>query len=669
MLRHPHDLSTLDEVPNGLNHLFFYFEPKLADEQGQVRRNFVDLRCFQQGSSVLRGQGKWSGDFQGRPGLAREFAELIALERPPETTLGTNIQGFKNFFRFLDSIDGDAKIDSVKHLTDRHGQLLKRWLKARNVKASSYRHIKAIVSKVRSSKSLSSLLWPAPDAPVLPVQVDVQLLAARRLYKAMVREAGGVKAMLREGSVLADAGHDPRSAPAGSGAWNQRDNQAWLVRQTFSEVSACSDDSDQPPRPFYFSGHPHGPEYCPPGMSERQRETYPGKLRWLTPSRDDTSVFLWLFLLATRWNLATALAIDATGQWAFDHPTKPEFKVLSAYKARAGKHQLAFSRAKPEWRPFQIVQFMIERTEPLRRLVQARLTVAKRKAVRDKSSKLAKKIGELDSLARSPWLFHSLTDMSEVLCIRETESGPLNKLARAVAERHGETLDHPDLAKWKTSHCRDAWVGHVYETSEFDIVLAAAAIQHKDASKMGNYLTKARYQKLSERRVRSVQDAAFAEINRDGPLNLTRLRLLVANGSISEEESERLLDLGMQTQVGMRCKDPKNPPRNIAPQHPKGTLCAVQRCTGCGHGAVFDDSLPLLARRLVVLEERRSKTPVASWIGSSLEAEAGSVAAALGLFDLESVVAKMTAWKLKLKDGDASKPRHLSPLPMRNAEP
>ncbi len=72
--------------------------------------------------------------------------------------------------------------------------------------------------------------------------------------------------------------------------------------------------------------------------------------------------------------------------------------------------------------------------------------------------------------------------------------------------------------------------------------------------------------------------------------------LLANNKTITREQEERLRDLRMRTQVGMGCWDPLNPPRHVAPKHLPGTLCAVQRCTLCEHGVVFEETQPETAR-------------------------------------------------------------------------
>lgn len=412
----------------------------------------------------------WAGDFTGRPALATQLATLYRVTRPTAVTSKSARAALRMLFRFLDT-DLAGEVSDIRDLTDGHGPAFKRWLAAANLSDDTYGQAKTLVDRMRSLEAVPALFWPARDRDAVALQDDVDLLGMRRLFNALKHEGRSIKLMFAEGERLARLGGDPRGSSFGEGArisaWNRRENHAWLVAQLTRECliskAAFRSAGGRGLNQANDESQKHdGPSYLAPGMTERGSQGFVGKLRWFHPSYHDTAVFLWLFMLGTGWNLSTALGIDVTDDeaWFEDHPHKAEFKVLHAFKGRSHRHVFALSLERPEWHPFSVVRFMVERTAPLRANLRQRL-VLEEEANSDRPSNAREaEIERLRSAIRSPWLYHVVNKVGDVNAFGHRDSASLNEVARLSAERGGLLETHPSLARMSTSVARDAWIGY-----------------------------------------------------------------------------------------------------------------------------------------------------------------------------------------------------------------
>ncbi|MBX9827481.1 MAG: hypothetical protein K2Y27_21115 [Xanthobacteraceae bacterium] len=643
--------------------LRLWIEPANGDDPYEA-----DLREFAIGGSAERiperSRAGWAGNFSGRPKLAGEFAEMVRVTRPSEDRLTATRWAMRHLYRFLDETPDATEVDSAAAFTDGHGPAFKHWLGQRS--AGAYRSAKTALDRMRELQGLPRLFWPARAHDVASATETVDRAGMRRLYRALKSEAKSIKGMFAEGQRLADRGRDPRGQRRipGSAAWHRRENHAWLVRELTCErlidrkelladggqglIKANDPDTEK---------H-DGPEYLVPSMTERGREGMVGKLRWFHPSYHDTAIFLWLFLVGTGWNLSTALAVDVSVDvsgnetWLQRHPHKDDYVVIHAFKGRADRHQLALSMERPEWHPYRIVQFMVERTRPLRATLRYRLEQIREKHRRAPSRKSEQRIAALEASLRSPWLYHVVNKTGEVGSFHNEDAGRLNEIVRGVVGKHGLLDEHPSLAEMMTSVARDAWIGYAYVQSGYHVMMTKLAAQQANARMLKYYLRQRRYRDHSEDQVRTFHEAVFGELRAGRAVDPTRLRLLVRNGEITEDQERRLLDLRQRTRLGMGCLDPTRPPREIAPGHRDGMVCRVQRCTGCRHGVVFAESLVPLARACAELIFIKRSIPLTAWTGSSFEDELASLEETLLQFDAATVEAEITVWLGKLKSGD-----------------
>lgn len=618
----------------------------------------VDLREFAVGGKVenvpTKSRAAWAGDFNGRPDLALEFAQYFQRERPEPVAIKTLKNTYRGLFRFLDAIESKSGsyVTSISDVTDAHGAMMLEWLGGTT---STYRRAKTLLDALRRAQGLPALFWPARKPDPVSVVEPIEPEAVRQLAIALKHEARSIKRMFDEGERLALKGRDPREGIHLSQSWARPENRAWLIRHLTSDRLLEKNEfkGADAYRGLAQEGF-RGPSYLAPNMSERGREGIVGALRWFYPSVQDTAVFLWLFLLQTGWNLSTALGVDISSEenWYQAHPHSPGFAVIHSFKARADRHQFTISMTKPEWRPYRIVRYMIERTEVLRNTLRYRLELARAEYDSDPSDKNSGKIQELKALIRSPWLYHTINKTGEVSGFKSQDASHLGDVARAVADAHGLLERFPTLGKMVTSDARDAWIGHAYVQSGYQVMLAQLAAQHSNLRTLKHYLRSRRYRGFSEEQVRKVQDAAFSEIAANRIVDPSRLRLLVTNGAITAEQEQRLQDLRQRTRVGLGCLDPRNPPSQIAPDHKSGALCRVQRCTGCQHGVVFKESLQPLARASAELIQIQRTIPYSAWKGSSLEDELASIEQTLKSFNQAEVEAALLDWSQKLESGE-----------------
>lgn len=623
--------------------------------------NPIDLREFFEGGSGVDRSGTWTGDFEGRPQLAAEFREYLEREPLGDDSLAKRLTGARNLFRFLDDAKDLPTVTFAADISEIHGIRIKRWLSARGVKSPhTYQDIKTVVQGCRDMLGLTPLIWPARDPDAAPAVAEPDYPGIQRLSLAVRQEAREIKAMFQEGNRLVDLGKDPRVGPRLKDAWTRRENQAWLIHRLTSVRLPLKDELSRLNATRVYQAVDTegtsvlGPQYLAPCMTERAREGYVGKLRWFHPALYDTAAFIWLVMLHTGWNLATVFGIDISedGSWFERHPHQPGFIVIHAWKDRADRHQFAICQERPEFHPYQVIKFMIARTARLRETLRIRLRRLEEENRREPSAELRRRIGDLHIAVKSPWLYHSLGKGGDIGWFKSgAGSTPLKHYIRAVAEKHSLVEEHPYLASLSPSQSRDAWINYAYASTGQTLVAQYAA-GHRNRRTLRYYLAARRYRRYSEKKFRVFQEHVFSEIAARR-LDPTRLRILVQNGQITPEMEARLLDLRNRTRMNMRCLDPLDPPKEVAPDHIASELCRVQRCTGCPHGIAFDDALEPLAHALADLHAERRIRPLDSWRGTSLEDEERSIAATLRQFDPEAVRAAYLARVDQLKSGEA----------------
>jgi len=612
-------------------------------------RYVADLTEFAVGGTDdgrVRGRKAWGGDFTGRPAFARELTAALQLLRPPEKAFVKWMTSIRVFFRFLDfkeSLRDCPRTDGCAQVTDAMGVQLRQWLASNS---SAYRAIKMTLNSMRSLHGVRPVFWPnrRPDneTPREPPSQE----GMRKLYHALRHEGRQVKAMFAEGQRLASFGADPRV----NGGWDAVENRAFLTYRLLQDGVPNRAKLALAGAEELLMGD--GPSYLAPTMDPRFGRGLSGALRWFVPGRAEMAVFFWLFMMGTGWNPSTACGVDASDPdgWWQPHPQSDKFAVIHAWKGRSDRHQFTISMTRPEWHPYRILEFVMERTAPLRLQVQNRLADARRRFADDPGVLLEREIADLEKLSRSPWLFATRV-MGTVSGFVGNNDSFLLELARAVVEKNGLDGDDWRLGGIVAKDARLAWIGHVYVHSGYHQLLTMLAGNHGSLRTTLHYIRSTRYRAYSEQRIREVQDALFSEIAGGRVVDPSRLRLLVENGHITPEQERRLMDYRQRTSLGMGCLNPVSPPPQVDPDHRQGALCRVQRCTGCPHGIVFPESMSPLARRQAELLHLRRSMPMTAWQGSSLADEYESVEQTLAHFDAGLVQAEIAEWTTRFNEG------------------
>lgn len=610
----------------------------------------VDLRCFRDGAFLTgltaQAAANWTGDFRGRSRLIEEL-EPVLSERYGQASRATwksTLHSLRCFWRYLD-VDSDfLPIEDLAHVTDAHGVRFRRYVFDNGKGILVYKQMRTILQAARHYYGQRPLFWDGLSHPAPKDKNTPSPEAVRALYSALKQEARSIKRMFAEGEALAAAGLDPRGevSEPGSAAWETRANHAWLVRaltrqfipdkRVFTETQALGLHKPNTPDQYH-----KGPTYLAPGQEERAREGIVGKLRWFFPALHDTAVFFLLFQIGTGWNMSTVCNLDVSDleAWVEDHPIRKDLKILRSWKARAGRDQIAISLARPEFHPYGILHFMIERTQVLRATLYTEIDRIEAEMAECASSARLKVLersrDQMTVKARSPWLFLATNKIGEISAIDVT-TPHVNAVLRATIARHDLGRFADELADLTNRQFRDAWIGYAYEKSGYQWLIAQIAAGHTGPETLRRYLAQRRWRLHDERQIRVLQDAIMAEIRDRRLVDGAALRMLVQTKEITEEQRQRLDDYRMRSRLGVGCRDPRHPPTAVAPGHRGEHLCAVQRCTICRHAIVFPDSLEGIARRKAELIVIQETMPMASWLTSSYPEELEATEFTLRLF-------------------------------------
>lgn len=608
----------------------------------------VDLTEFAEGREVSRGswqQGAISEPFRGRPRLARQLAETFQARYWPsnKTTAARIKDDLREFYRFLDSCDdGHMPVERLEDLGNSHTAAFKVWRDSSGRNNGVGSHVRRLLLEAAEYFNLEPLHWPA-----LTIRRDyygdlegaTDPILLKKLSSAICTELRGLKTMHMAAERLADEGCDPREFDVDRrrGAlspWRNIPNIAHLVRK-FTLSGSFPDYATNTPL-WHKIVHSIRSlsidfEYRTP-ISPKVKAGLHAALLWFYPSQSEIKLFFDQFLIDTGWNVSTALCLDINN-WVIDFPLKPNFKVLKSLKVRgSNSYQYALSGANAEFRPYQIVRYLIQRTEPLRAILRAELAELERLPVdRATVDEVEQHRARLLEAIRSPWLYITSNNAIRVSQL-SVEGNQLRAAAREIARAHDIRDADGNVPNFTASDFRKSFAEFTYGDSGYQWLLSRIALGHADAAKLHIYLAHRRLRRHGFDQVRKFQDALFDEIGRREVVDPAALRLLVHHGKLTDEQRRRLIDARERTRVGMGCLNPCAPPRRIAPAHRGPGPCRVQRCTLCPFGVVFKDSITGLALRTAELLEIERRIAVETWLQSDYPEELESQKLALALF-------------------------------------
>jgi hypothetical protein len=621
-----------------------------------------DLTALATGVNNLRGSRKYT--FAGRPLLATDFLIPIQdyLTNISPNSFSAVRASLTLLWRFLDAHE-HLDVSYIKDLTDVHGSALTLWLS--EASQNLYRLLKTIVAFARRYYDLPELFWPTlhdrDDGADRSDRADIDPTALRAVFKALVTEAQLIKEMFLEGRHLAAQGTDPRQGRRlrrrDRTPWNVRENHAWLVhklalptiitKRTFLEQGASGLHTARNNEVHYVPG----PTYLAPGHTDQATRGFAAKLRWFYPSLFDTVIFYLLFQLTTGWNESTCLNLDVTrSDWETTHWLQPKLKILKSFKSRSNSFQYAVALENAQWRPYQIIRYMLLVTQGLRNRLL--IDIADLEALQSSADSVAlrHRIAHLKILFKSPWLFHSLDNVGEVVALSGSAFNyAFNGAIRALILRHDIRNKNGLLCNFKGSDWRDAFAAH--SNSATGVFSASAGLGHVAQRDINRYLNQPRLRRNAYTNVRVLMRKAFDEVQSGILLDGSTLRVLVQAGSITEEQRARIADYKNRSRLGMGCINPTSPPTKIAPDHRAGELCRHHRCSECSNGVLFDDSADLLVKRYAELIKIQEMIPATTWNISSYRDEMESIQSILDHFDKATVEALQEAYLARFSSG------------------
>lgn len=620
----------------------------------------VDLHIFAEGQSEKPiSAGAWSGPFSGRPGLIRQLAPVIQAELlgTAELTAREAIKSLRAWWRLLDAVESAAKdagqtmarVEDVRLLTDMHREAAHR----SGMRRTTFNTLRRYAGLTLTALGAGRLYWNAPEdsEPKRHLPTDEQTKALRIALKQAWNK-------VRQRWALADRCRASAIEPD-----DKNDAQFYLHVQHFAKMQAK-----------YGKTLPSAEELRDGKSVTHFYRTTTLELVTMRatafPTRWDVDAAFHQVLVSSGWNPATLLALDATQPILHSHPKNPARFVISpesyeliGTKARAGgTEQMIFGLWKNTSGPGFIIKAWLERTAPLRELLQEMLAEARASYAETSSSDTPTTIREaefermtqLEIGCRSVWLYldrYGEIGWLENRTLRTPQliNGKQQPYLSAVlfqlnAERsaRNESAIPPVTA----SDFRDIFAAYVYRQSGGNILAVMSALRHKHVRTSVNYIDNNVLNAEHDAAARNFLNHLFAELE-TGRVDLTILAHLQRYGKPTPEMEQRLMEYRslQRSRINIGCKDPFHPPSSIQPASENKQMCGPQRCLLCkSHAVIMPDSMPGIALRVEELLAIQQELPFDGWAKSSFQAELDNGLAILTLFSPDKVSEARQQW-------------------------
>jgi hypothetical protein len=586
----------------------------------------------------------------------------------------------KKFWAFLDSLSsaGGGDISDLSQVSNSHGGLLKIWLlRSANLSLSAAANALSVINLlVRIARELDGsrspeILWPNIQLPRRTLHADVDELALQHLFRHSKELHRGFRAAESEGRALLDVA--VQTGPAEPGRPRKANSKEEIALLAYDFLNSSLAD------PGIFLKRFAAPSFfnqknivAPKYVTPVERRPFDA-VRWFAPAAQDTMAAFTMVLLHTGWNPETVFGIDvsADSEWFDDRMAGPSGSDKTAtvaiygLKGKTGSEQIAFSLKQPWSHPYQVIKYMIKRTEPLRASLRESLTSLE--AIAQPTFDEEKNKARLRKMIRSPWLyFISSANFrgrvgGRVGVLSSKEAYTIFKALRVSAAANltpwraeaDRNRIVQGLANLKLSDARDGFAAFVYDDSMYNILLLRHALGHGSIIATKHYLRQRSQIVKRFERFTAFQDVLFDEVRNHRVIDPSILFMRLTVGEVTQEQRKRLSDRRMRTRMNMGCLNPQDPPREFAETGASG-VCVVQRCTLCRHAVVFEDSFPAIAVRQAELSFIRSRSASDSFSNSSFSMEWAAIRVLIdNVFPhFQAAIEAETAMHLqKLKDG------------------
>ncbi|USX25323.1 hypothetical protein NHH73_22370 [Oxalobacteraceae bacterium OTU3CINTB1] len=610
----------------------------------------VDLHQFADGvTSTYKMKTGPQMAIRGRPLLIFALAPIIRqlVEYYSTATISGYIATFRRWWRMFDEVERLSIVDGtptmlVNTVSDING-VYRQMALDDGMDHRTFTGFVRVVEIWRIENDCPPLYWLAPEKKdpkrLLPPQwqIDEYRFALKHKWFSACRRWEKTDQLI-------------------SGVAPIDNNEGWLLENYLWFQSAIDAAGQARPGPAYL-----------------QTSTYAFKSRDLNaavmlegyyPSAEDIRVAFHLCLASTGWNPSVLLALDINDEFLVPHPKDPKRYLLYGYKARGDMEVITEGLFRSQGSAGVILQTLLHRTAGLRAQVQARLiSLEKRYAKMQKVNVTARELNEIrqeiESLThtvRSPWLYVNLNS-SDVRHLNPNNFGrdeTGGRFLRNIADEiNTRQPDIKKIAYLKSGDFRDAFAGYAYRSSGGFILAVMKVLQHKQLRSTQRYLDNTVMNEESAQQYAGFSNAFFTEMITTGRVDPTIIAKLSRDHDITDKDRARLEQYRtlQRSRIGVGCKDPKNPPKRIAPNFKADgkRLCPTQRCTLCIENAVIlSDSLPGLCKRLSELKHIKATVSVAVFETSSFAEELENTTSALTLFDKYDVETGINHWDAEI---------------------
>lgn len=612
----------------------------------------IDLTEFSVGKSrdeVKGGRSLWAGDFRGRPRLIKELMPAIRClhGQSRKNTIDMLLQTLRFWWRVFEDIDleeetSGIKLNAVNGCEDinifHHNIAVKKGIRSTN--SSIFIRL---INFSRAQKGLPPEYWPnvakINHTSDIPEHWEIERIrhVLKRLWLDVIKRWENADKYCMDIDGWKETHYRERKRH---------------IHEVYRAVIGITKNNlpsfAEVIRVLGFSSKP------------RWMEPLAEPMAGLYPLSDDVRSAFMLCLIYTGWNVSTLASMNIELRFLEDHPTNKDYHVIFGHKERGNSEHSYIGWNNRQDSPGVILRSLIARTQPLREIVRAQLQQVDMEITKGRNDnfrliELMKLRKVLAARVVSPWLYVDTHNVS--ICHVTADSANNSSegtFLRNVIDMTNRKL--PDDKKVSRAivpgDFRDAYIGFAYEFSNYSVLSAQLAAQHRRAETTRIYLNKRRWKAKSSKEINKFQTFFFNEISERRSVDPTVLKGLMEDGEVSSDARARLEQYRRnRTRLGVGCKNPFKPPKNISPKHAGGG-CLIQRCTLCvEHAILLPESYDGLAMRQVELEYLRERIPVTAWLHSKFSDELDNTELALTYYKDDLVLERLKYWRSEIASG------------------
>lgn len=628
----------------------------------ETENTLVDLRVFALGASGKRGY-----QFSGRPQLIRQLAPAIraSVFGLARLSIHNYFYGIRLWWRVLDAVEAAVastgqqmeRVEDVRQLTEVHWQMANQ---QRGMEQAKFSNFLRFVNLTLANLGAPELYWNGPEKPnplrLLPPDEHIKTLriGLKREWQKTLRRWE-----------LSDTLRSAAITPSDTEQLRLADHYRFFeaVRKKLGKALP--------------SGHEiRGGDYH---FTAKTGLSYGVMKEGVFPDQWDAEAAFHQCLSMTGWNPCTLFGLDATRDILRTHPKNhdqfllyDEAYELAGAKPRAGgREQIVIGLWKTTVGAGYIVKIMLERTAPLRVQLLQELSAERARYAAMKENGATggalsgqfMKIQKLETGCRSVWLHANcygriawLTDKATKKMYQYTAEGPKKSfmfmLTVKINSQRADRGESP-IEGLTASDLRDAFATYVYRQSGGNILAVMRLLNHASIRSSQFYVDNNILNAENNAAYLKFLSTLFGELEH-GRLDLTILAHLVRYGKITPEMVERLDEYRrlQKSRIMVACKDPKNPPPEIARGENGRNLCGPQRCLLCKKNAIFlPESMDGIAMRVEELLALQRVLPIETWFKSNFPSELENGVAILRLWDVKPVALARAKWADTISTG------------------